>query len=122
MIQIIRPSTLKVTPKPDLGPYLTFYRSGRIRLSASLSRQMEVGPGSHVVFISWEGHHYVAASATDDGFPLSGGPHPHLQNRDLYADLCRRLDLAPIKRIKLDVARAPQYINGFYAYQILREP
>ena len=122
MIEVLRPSTIPAAPAREPECYLTFYRTGRIRLSSGLCKAMELEPGARLVFITLNGHHYISAATKDDAWRLSGQGALHIQSKDLFTELARRFDFPPVKRVRLSVALAPQYINGFQAHQIILAP
>lgn len=121
MIQVVNQNTLpSLIPERTLESAITIYASGRIRLSSGLAREMKVSAGDMVAMVSIDGQIYVAKEEKGVGFLLSGGEAPHLQRIDLVTWLKAELDLPidKVRRVKLPVATAPQYINGFHLYRI----
>lgn len=124
MIQIINTTTL-----PDLVPdtpatfTLTFYQSGKIRLSAGLSAVMQVAQGDKIEFIIMDGRHYIIRGRSN-GFHVSGHTAPSIHNINLIKALAKSLDmpLGKVNKVRMEVAQAPQYINGFDAFQIITTP
>ena len=123
MIQILTPQNIgsHLPDSPASPPVVTIYRSGRIRLSASLASEMNVQEGYSVLIIHHQGHLYLAHSKKDSGWILKAGSSPCFYASDLVRWLTSHLELPfpKISRVKFKVASAPQYINGFHAFEIL---
>lgn len=121
MIQVINENTLADLAPRIMDVSIRFYRSGRIRLSSDLSAMMDLSGGDRVAFIRVDDHFYLAKEIKGSGFPVSGRDHLTISRKALVSLLSELMDL-PINKlplVKLPVATAPQYINGFHAHQIL---
>lgn len=123
MIQVVNMNTVRdLVPNRDRPSEITIYQSGRIRLSSGLADDMGAAHGDRVTFFRIDGRHYLAKESAEKrtGFRLSGGEAPTLHSSCLVQWLIEELDLplGKVNRVKLPVASAPQYINGFHVYQI----
>lgn len=124
MIQIINTTTL---PELVLGApatfTLTFYQSGKIRLSAGLSAAMKVAQGDKIEFIIMDGRHYIVKGRAN-GFHVSGGTAPSIHNVGLVKALAKSLDMpiGKVNKVRLEVAPSPQCLNQFDAHLIIATP
>lgn len=128
MIEIINTITLKdiVPPVVDTSHTIAIYQSGRIRLSGSLARVLNVSAGDHVAVAmerSTDSSYraYIARESQGVGFKLRGGDAPYFNRIELVRHMAAhlKLPLDRIRRVRLNVAPAPVYINGFHFHEIL---
>lgn len=125
MIQIAKPNSIKRLVKPPADdPFaLTIFKNGRFRINHALATEMKLWPGETVSIINKDGYYYLAKDKKGSGWPVSKDKCPSFYSIELMRWIAWELFLPfpGVNSVVIHLAKAPQYINGFHAYQFLTD-